>query len=321
VIDLKVLEMNGEVFNPYEYQNEAELQEYVERDFEHIFGHEAIWLPGRRIGAGRGEKGAKGIPDGFIILLEQKKWIIVEVELSTHSLHDHVNPQISKFSQAWKKDRKAFVDRIFKKCEQSKEILDKFKNYGILSNHYKFIADVVEDKPDIAIVIDEYSEELDDLKGEWNFSLSWSIFRAYVPVRGPSDRMIFEMDKIGAAHRTRRPSKGQEFSSSKTIRKLVFLGRTISFEKSSEIPVIVANELIKQGKLNRDKVPWGPGKKRFLVNTEPKHPRGNEFFMPAKLDNGWWVERHASEKRQISLAARLIRHCGLENNEVRIDPI
>lgn len=117
--------------------------------------------------------------------------------------------------------------------------------------------------------------------------------------------------------RTRR--KGG--SSEKPVRKLVFLGKMASFEKSTEIPVIVANELIRQGKLDRSKIPWGPGKKRYLVNTEPKHPAGNDFFLPGQLENGWWVERHASEDRQVSLSSRLIKHCGLDNDEVRIEPM
>ncbi|MBU1158601.1 MAG: hypothetical protein KKE24_04605 [Candidatus Thermoplasmatota archaeon] len=316
---MKILEMNGELFYPHKYKDEAELQDYVERNFELIFGDEAVWFPGRRIGAGRGETGAKGIPDGFVILLDQKKWIIVEVELASHSLHDHVNPQVSKFSQAWKKNRKDFADRLFKKCEQSKEILEKFKSHRIVSNYYKFIADIVENKPDIAIIIDEYSEELDDLKDEWNFNLNWSIFRAYVSKDGGRNRIIFDMDVIEEPPRFRKTRPGRMASSARPVRKLVFLGGMAPFEKSSQIPAIVANELIKRGNLTKNKIPWGPGKKRYLVSMQPIHPRGNEFFMPEQLNNGWWVEKHASERRQVSLASRLIKHCGLSNDEIRIE--
>ncbi|MEM1552961.1 MAG: hypothetical protein QXH03_09895 [Candidatus Bathyarchaeia archaeon] len=39
--------------------------------------------------------------DGIILLPQQNRWYILEVELAKHPLHDHIASQISKFNIAY----------------------------------------------------------------------------------------------------------------------------------------------------------------------------------------------------------------------------
>ena len=112
---MKVLEMEGRIFRPQQYKNEAELQRYVEQNIRSIFGEDSVWFSGARIGAGRGKKGAKGIPDGFVFNLKHRSWTIVEVELARHSLHDHINPQVTRFAVARKKNRNKRKNEAFRR--------------------------------------------------------------------------------------------------------------------------------------------------------------------------------------------------------------
>lgn len=317
---MKLLEMNGRIFLPHEYKNEAELQSYVERNFRNIFGKDAVWFSGKRIGAKRGEKGARGKPDGFVVNLQDRRWSIIEVELARHSLYDHIHPQVSKFAVAWKKHRKNLVDNLFTELEESDSMVEDFMTNGI-KDHYKFISDLIDKQPDLVIVIDEYTEELDDLRDILKFETSWLIFNTYTTADSHSPNRIHHMDTmydLGSSAESKEDAGTTRIS---PTRKLVFLGRIATFRYSKEIPQIVANALVKEGKLTESKIPWGPGRNRYLVSAKATHPKGNPFFQPAQLDNGWWVETHAAEDYQLRLASKLIEHCDETNSEVRIEPL
>jgi hypothetical protein len=315
---MKIILRDGHLYQPHVYRGEPELQGYVEKNFESIFGSDSIWLPGGRIGGKRTDRGAKGIPDGFVVQILRRNWAIVEIELASHPLHDHITPQIGRFSVAWKRDRKRLVDRLFRKCEDSKAIMEKFRSHEV-TDVYKFLADLIENKPDLVIVIDEYTDELEELKDIWKFDIHWSIFRTYMDLESGSSSPIFEADALYQP--TDKTLQSIVSVTRGPTRKLVFLGKSVPFRYSKEIPSIVSSYLVEIGKLTPGNVPWGPGKNRYLVNTVPKHPKGNDFFQPVQLRNGWWVETHASEEYQLRLASQLLEHCGETDTKVRIEPL
>lgn len=327
---MKVLLKDGVHFYLHNHQNEMELQKLVEQNIDHIFGEDTFFLPGKRIGVPRGQKGAKGIPDGFVVLIKEKKWAIIEVELASHPIHDHIISQVSRFNQAWKKGEttKEMVDLFFQACKDSKLIQNKFEQYGIKEEIYHYLSSIFKEDPLLVIIIDELTPELDEVKDNVKFDTRWCVFKTYRR-EGISDLVpIFEYEPIfnhdksylknhdGATEQV--PAQTVEVNLTEGSRNLTFLNNTVSFRHSKEIPVIVANELIKTGLLNDDNVPWGPGKKRYVINKTPRHQTGKDFVSPVQLTNGWWVETHASEVDNISRASRLIKACGLDG-QIRVE--
>lgn len=327
---MTVLLKDGVKYILHSYKNEMELQALVEQNIEQLFGEDAIFLPGRRIGVPRGEKGAKGIPDGFIVTIKEKKWAIIEVELVSHPIHDHIISQISRFNLAWKKGEttKAMVDAYFQASNDSKIIQSKFERFGVREEIYRYLTSIFKEDPLLVIIIDEKTPELDEVKDNVKFETHWSIFKTYRR-EGISDLVpIFEYEPI--FHNEQINQKNNEnFSEQESVqteyndltggrRNLHFLNKMVPFKHSKEIPVIVANELIKMGLLNSDNVPWGPGKKRYLINKTPKHQTDKDFTSPVQLNNGWWVETHASEEDNISRTSRLMKACGLDG-QIRVE--
>ena len=81
---------------------------------------------------------------------------------------------------------------------------------------------------------------------------------------------------------------------------------------AKEIPVHVANWLVQQGGLSAERCPVvvtkhaGQGADRCLVNTQPRHLDGSAFRSPVELDNGLFIETHASRKELERYAERLL---------------
>lgn len=314
----RVLHDGKSVYEPHVYKNESELLAFARQHAKLIFGADAIWLPGGRIGAKPGQQGAKGKPDAFVIQPVKYNWVVVEVELARHDLHRHINPQISRFAVAWKRERKELVDQLTKKCKANQDVVDELKALGYPDIH-EFLSDLVENKPDLAVIIDGENQELYELEDIWNFRVYWSIFNTYhlVGTRGPE--LIHHIGLLRGAMTGIVESIGRRKSPPHWLRKLIFLGKTETFRYSKFIPVMVAEELIRIGKF--PSAPFGFGGDRFLVNSVPTHANGNDFFQPEKLSNGWFIETHASESRNRFLAEKLIEHCGIKDSSVRIEQI
>jgi len=162
----QVFLVNGARYKLRTPKNENELQEIIEEHYKDLFGENSIFFgfePKLRSVAGIGSK-----PDGCVLLLSPKpRWVVVETELSSHPLYEHVIPQISKFVKALEnpQNRKSIVEVLYDEINKDpfkKALLEK---QGMGHEVYKFLNDVISTKPSMAIIIDERTAELDEVLG------------------------------------------------------------------------------------------------------------------------------------------------------------
>jgi len=92
-------------------------------------------------------------------------------------------------------------------------------------------------------------------------------------------------------------------------------GDFIPVEKAYEIVLETAECLLRKKAL---KGPVRSGSNRYIVNKTPKHPRGNDFFGPKQLSNGWWIEAHASTQNSIEKARKLLDETGFDGRKLKI---
>ncbi len=72
-----------------------EFQPLVKEHYKEIFGNDCISIEGNRL---EPKVGRGSVPDGFVVTLgEKSQWYIVEMELSTHQLYDHIVNQVGRF--------------------------------------------------------------------------------------------------------------------------------------------------------------------------------------------------------------------------------
>ncbi|NLJ36488.1 MAG: hypothetical protein GX358_09725 [candidate division WS1 bacterium] len=86
-----------------------------------------------------------------------------------------------------------------------------------------------------------------------------------------------------------------------------------------------ASWLIRQGKLGPEHCPLtvtrssGHGQKRCLINSRPVHPGGHKFVQPTALENGLYVETHASRLNITQYARRLVEWAGYDRSILQLD--
>lgn len=176
---MRILLKDGVKYLPYKYQDEEELEQMVVEHSEILFGKDVLFFPKQKI---KTHSGLGTIPDGFLLLLEEKKWYIVEVELSSHPLYEHIVVQISKFNSAIKNpnSRKNLVKAFYKEIQEkaNPQLRYKFESRGIRELH-KFLSDIVDEDPEIIIVIDEKTEELEEVCGNLPLPTTILEFKTY----------------------------------------------------------------------------------------------------------------------------------------------
>jgi hypothetical protein len=175
---MTILLKDGIKYLPYKYKDEDELEQLLIEHSEIIFGGDSVIFPKRKIKA---RSGIGTIPDGFVVLINERKWYILEVELASHPLYDHIVAQISKFNSAIKNQntRKKLIDVFYNEIKNNIQIKYKLEFNGITKELYKFLSDIINGDPEVIIVIDERTGELDEVSQSLPFQTTILRFETY----------------------------------------------------------------------------------------------------------------------------------------------
>ncbi|MBE0416006.1 MAG: hypothetical protein IBX36_05670 [Dehalococcoidia bacterium] len=156
--------IDGVLYKLWTPKDEAALENMVKEHAKDIFGEDSIYFdikPTLRSQAGIGSK-----PDGYVIALgDTPRWYIVEVELSSHPLYEHIATQMIKFSGAIGNPRtqKAIVDATYREIREDvfKQTLVQ-KEIGAREIH-EFLSGLISSPPILVIVIEEKTKELEEV--------------------------------------------------------------------------------------------------------------------------------------------------------------
>jgi hypothetical protein len=175
---MKLLLKDGIKYLPYPYKDEAELEQKVVDHYEVIFGKNAVLFQKQKISA---HSGIGTIPDGFVLLIGERKWYIVEVELSTHS-YDHFVIQMNRFTSAIRNPttRGKLIKAFYDETNDDIQLRYKFEAADITRELYKFLSDTISSTdPEIIIVIDERNKDLDEACDNLSFQTSILEFKTF----------------------------------------------------------------------------------------------------------------------------------------------
>ena len=152
-------------------KSEAVLENAIQSNCEHIFGPDSFYFDIKK--KIKSKAGVASIPDGYVIFFTPKpRWAIIEVELASHPIHNHVIPQLNKFNIGIEDSstRKKLVEILYGVFDDDEVLKARLKQKIKTGEVYKFISDLVSEQPLIVVAIDQRTEELDeaidDIKGE-----------------------------------------------------------------------------------------------------------------------------------------------------------
>lgn len=175
---MEIIIKDGVRYLPHQYKDESELENLVKKHIEFIFGNNSLFFEKSKI---KSEAGIGSIPDGFVFLPFEQKWYVIEIELSQHPLYDHIVPQILRFNSAIKNPatKNKIINAFEKEIENNQSLNYKYKNAGVKKERYKLLTEVINENPEIVIIIDKKTKELEGVCDGLPFASKVIEFKTY----------------------------------------------------------------------------------------------------------------------------------------------
>lgn len=102
-------------------------------------------------------------------------------------------------------------------------------------------------------------------------------------------------------------------------KKLLIQGQEVHVSTVRDVIIAVAEWLIRHGKLKQNDVPIESGPSRYIVNKEPLHKSGKEYFDDQLLSNGLHLEVHGSHQAVETNSRILMEKFGYGKNSIKIE--
>jgi hypothetical protein len=141
--------------------SEDEFERVVKEHTQDIFGEQSIYLDRKQ--KLRSLSGIGSIPDGYAIILgDSPHWHIVEVELSSHPLHDHIISQVGRFISGISNPniQRGIVNAIDEDIAKDDFIKLRLRKAIEPAEIYRFLTDLISKPPILTIIIEKDTEEL-----------------------------------------------------------------------------------------------------------------------------------------------------------------
>ena len=159
----KMLVVDGVKYKEWIPEKEVEeFQPIVKEHVQDIFGNKSKYIEARRL---KSKAGIGSVPDGFVIIFgDSPQWHIVEVELSSHQLYDHIVNQVGRFINGIKNPatQKNIIDTIYQEITVSKISKVGVEEEIGSGEIHKFLSDLISQPPILTIIIEKKTPELEE---------------------------------------------------------------------------------------------------------------------------------------------------------------
>ncbi len=158
-----MLLIDGAKYELWTPQKEVEeFHPLVKEHYKEIFGGDSMFVAGNRL-----ETGSRmgSIPDGFVITFgDSPQWHIVEVELSSHQLYEHIVNQVGRFINGINNtvSQRKIIETIYHEITESKQRKVELEEAIGSGEIYKFLLDLISKSPILTIIIEKRTRELEE---------------------------------------------------------------------------------------------------------------------------------------------------------------
>jgi hypothetical protein len=158
-----MLLVDGVRFRQWKASSEDEYESLVVANAEAVFGEDSHYFAVKPKLKSFG--GVGSIPDGLVVFFSKPyRWAIVEVELSSHPVFEHILAQLNKFMVGYKgpEGKRAIVRLLDDEIDADPMLgawVDNKLDGGEL---YRFLSNLVDQQPDVYVVVDEKRPDIEE---------------------------------------------------------------------------------------------------------------------------------------------------------------
>lgn len=149
---------------------EEEFEKLFKEHAQEIFGEQSLYFDiKQRLET---ELGIHTIPDGFVVSYgEPPQWRIIEAELSWHPLYDHIVNQIGRFISGIENTmtQRKIINAMDSELANNDFLRTKLKKAIGATEVYRFLSDLISQKPILTIIIEKETPELKKALGILNY--------------------------------------------------------------------------------------------------------------------------------------------------------
>ena len=173
---------DGKLYQFWDFEGEEELEKLVNEHAAAVFGQSCEYFNIKKKTIS--EAGIASIPDGYLVIFEdgQARWYIVEIELSSHPIYEHVVTQASKFRAGLRnlENRKKLVDLLYGEIKTEPARRDRFRDKLGDKEIYHFLNELLSNDPSLLIVVDSRTKELEEALATLRLETDIIEFRTFV---------------------------------------------------------------------------------------------------------------------------------------------
>ena len=161
-------------------EEEKDFHPMIKEHHKEIFGEDSIYFDIKQVI--RASSGIGSIPDAYAIKLNPPRWYVIENELSSHPIYDHIVNQLTKFINGLENQsaRNQIVDSIYAKINQDIVLKATIKKSIETEDIYHFVYKLLSSPPTIVILIDEKTQETENACHVFKYPTEIIEFKTYV---------------------------------------------------------------------------------------------------------------------------------------------
>jgi hypothetical protein len=227
-----MLLIDGVKYELWTPPSEDEFERVVKEHTQEIFGEQSIYLDRKQ--KLKSLSGIGSIPDGYAIILgDVPHWHIVEVELSSHPLHDHIVAQVGRFISGINNPsiQKGIVNAIDEEIARDDFLKLKLRKAIQPTEIYKFLSDLISKQPILTIIIEKETEELREALNALRYSqIKVAEFQTFVRERTEGLAVhahLFESLYQGSREIITRVQPREEISTTRNVEGRVTLNNLV----------------------------------------------------------------------------------------------
>ncbi|MEM3617343.1 MAG: hypothetical protein QXJ31_05465 [Candidatus Bathyarchaeia archaeon] len=141
---------------------EKEFHPLVRKCYKEIFGEDSLYFDVKHIL--KTASGIGSIPDAYVINLSRSELYVVENELASHPVYDHIVRQLTKFINGIENPdaRNQIIDMLYDEINRDAVLRATVQKAIESTDIYRFISKLLSKPPRIVIIVDQKTSEIEE---------------------------------------------------------------------------------------------------------------------------------------------------------------